>query len=163
MSAFGAARGGSAGAVAFEWEGAPITGVNPGSIATDRAGRVYVPIRNQGKVNIYDNARGGNRLLASIGTGQLQDPISVVIDLRGYIYVADAATNAIVAFTPYYLGLHIPGDQRHTRAVRSASSPACASSQPTSSRASTPPRPTTAACRRSTRRAARSPVSSRSA
>lgn len=95
----------SAGAVAFEWEGAPITGVDPGWIATDPAGRVYVPIRNQAKVNIYDNARGGNRLLASIGTpAQLQDPTSVVIDLRGYIYVADAAKNAIVAFTPYYWG-----------------------------------------------------------
>ncbi|MBJ7459869.1 MAG: NHL repeat-containing protein [Thermoleophilaceae bacterium] len=96
---------GSAGAVAFEWEGATITAVDPGSIATDAAGRVYVPIRNQAKVNIYDNARGGNRLLASIGTAaQLQDPTAVVIDLRGYIYVADAAKNAIVAFTPYYWG-----------------------------------------------------------
>ncbi|MGK2877480.1 MAG: thrombospondin type 3 repeat-containing protein [Solirubrobacterales bacterium] len=94
----------SAGAVAFEWEGAPITGVDPGSIATDAAGRVYVPIRNQAKINIYDNARGGNRLLASIGSAQLQDPIAVVIDLRGYIYVADAGKNSIVAFTPYYWG-----------------------------------------------------------
>lgn len=95
---------GSAGAVDFEWEGATITGVTPGSIAADRAGRVYVPVRSQGKVNIYDNARGGNRLLASVGVGQLQDPISVVIDLRDYLYVADAARNVIVAFSPYFLG-----------------------------------------------------------
>jgi DNA-binding beta-propeller fold protein YncE len=95
---------GSAGAVSFEWEGATISSVAPGSITTDRAGRVYVPMRHQGKVNIYDNARGGNRLLASVGTGQLQDPIAAVIDLRDYLYVADAATNSIVAFTPYYLG-----------------------------------------------------------
>lgn len=95
---------GSAGAVAFEWDGATINSVTPGSITADRAGRVYVPVRNQGKVNIYDNARGGNRLLASVGTGRLTDPIAAVIDLRDYLYVADAATNSIVAFTPYYLG-----------------------------------------------------------
>ncbi|MBJ7355611.1 MAG: thrombospondin type 3 repeat-containing protein [Thermoleophilaceae bacterium] len=95
---------GSAGAVSFEWEGATITGVTPGSIATDRAGRVYVPVRNQAKVNIYDNARGGNRLLGSVGAGQLQDPIAAVIDLRGYLYVADAAKNAIISYGPYFWG-----------------------------------------------------------
>jgi hypothetical protein len=95
---------GSASAAGFEWDGAPITGVNPGFIATDGAGRLYVPQRNAGRVNIYDNARGGNRLLASIGAGQLQDPISVTIDLRGYIYVADNLRNAVIAYTPYYWG-----------------------------------------------------------
>lgn len=95
---------GSASAVAFEWEGATITGVNPGSISTDRAGHVYVPMRGQGKVNVYDNARGGNRFLGSVGVGQLQDPIASVIDLRGYLYVADASLNAIVAYTPIFLG-----------------------------------------------------------
>ncbi|MGH2959858.1 MAG: thrombospondin type 3 repeat-containing protein [Solirubrobacterales bacterium] len=95
---------GSANAIAFEWESAPITGVDPGSISTDRAGHVYVPVRNQGKVNIYDNARGGNRFIASIGAGQLQDPIATVIDLRGYLYVADASLNSIVAYTPIFLG-----------------------------------------------------------
>lgn len=101
---FGAAAG-SAGAVSFEWEGATINGLNPGGIATDRAGRVYVPVRNQGKVNIYDNARGGNRFLASVGVGgQLVDPVSAVVDLRGYLYVADAAKNAIVSFGPIFWG-----------------------------------------------------------
>lgn len=95
---------GSASAAAFEWDGATITGVNPGSISTDRAGHVYVPIRGQGKVNVYDNARGGNRFLGSVGVGQLQDPIASVIDLRGYLYVADASLNAIVAYTPIFLG-----------------------------------------------------------
>jgi hypothetical protein len=95
---------GSAGAVGFEWEGATINGVAPGWIATDRAGRVYVPMRGQGKVNIYDNARGGNRLLASVGVGQLSDPAAVVVDLRGYLYVADTAKNAIVSFGPYFWG-----------------------------------------------------------
>lgn len=98
-----------AGAVGFEWDGAPITGVNPGSIATDRAGRVYVPIRNQGKVLIYDSARGGNRLLATVGGGQLQDPVAAVVDLRGYLYVADAAKNAIVSYGPYFWGAQYLG------------------------------------------------------
>lgn len=95
---------GSASAAAFEWEGATITGVNPGSISTDRAGHVYVPMRGQGKVNVYDNARGENRFLGSVGIGQLQDPIASVIDLRGYLYVADASLNSIVAYTPTFLG-----------------------------------------------------------
>lgn len=98
------AAAGNARAAGFEWEGATITGVNPGHIATDRAGRVYVPLRGQGVVQIYDSARGGNRLLATIGSGLLQDPIAAATDLRGYLYVADAATDSIVAFTPYFLG-----------------------------------------------------------
>jgi hypothetical protein len=94
----------SAGAAPFQWEGATINGITPGQIATDGAGRVYVPVRNQGKVLVYDNARGGNRLLATIGEGKLQDPIAVTVDLRGYLYVADNAQNAILGFTPYYWG-----------------------------------------------------------
>lgn len=95
---------GSAGAVDFEWEGATIGVANPGWIATDAAGRVYVPVRDSGQVRIYDNARGGNKLLMTIGAGQLQDPVSVAIDVRGYIFVADAAKNAIVSYSPYYWG-----------------------------------------------------------
>lgn len=91
-------------AAEFVWEAAPITVGATGGIATDPAGRIYVPLRGQGRVNIYDNARGGNRLLASIGAGRLQDPISVAIDLRSYIYVADAAANTVVAFSPYFWG-----------------------------------------------------------
>ncbi len=91
-------------AFAIQWEGAPISVAQPGAIATDGAGRIYVPLRGQGLVNIYDNARGGNKLLASIGKGQLIDPISVGIDVRNYIYVADASRGAVIAYSPYYLG-----------------------------------------------------------
>lgn len=104
LLACGAIAASPAGAIVVSWDGAPIGGVNPGAIATDGAGRVYVPLRGAGKVNIYDNARGGNQLLTSIGAGQLQDPISVAVDLRGYIYVADAAKNQIFAYSPYYWG-----------------------------------------------------------
>lgn len=97
------------GALSFEWDGAPIAVPNAGSIGTDAAGRIYVPLRGAGKVNIYDNARGGNRLLASIGGGELTDPTSVALDVRGYIYVADAARNAVVAYSPYYWGAPLLG------------------------------------------------------
>lgn len=93
-----------AGALAIDWEAAPIDVAQPGAIATDGAGRIYVPLRGQGRLNIYDNARGGNKLLASIGQGQLVDPISVAIDVRNYIYVADASRNAVIAYSPHYLG-----------------------------------------------------------
>lgn len=99
-----------AGAVSFEREGTPIEVTDPGRIATDRAGRVYVPLRGRGRVNIYDNARGDNRLLASIGEGRLQDPVSVAIDVRGYIYVADSAAEAIFAYSPYYWGAPYLGE-----------------------------------------------------
>ncbi|MFT4049717.1 MAG: NHL repeat-containing protein [Solirubrobacterales bacterium] len=104
LLACGAISAAPAGAIDVAWDGAPITGVNAGAIATDGAGRVYVPVRGAGVLYIYDNARGGNKLLASIGAGYLQDPVSVAVDLRGYIYVADAATSKIVAFSPYYWG-----------------------------------------------------------
>lgn len=96
-------------ALTVAWDGAPIAAQQPGGIATDGAGRVYVPMRQSGLVNIYDNARGGNRLLASIGAGQLQDPVSVAIDVRSYIYVADAAKGAIVSYSPYFWGATLLG------------------------------------------------------
>jgi sugar lactone lactonase YvrE len=94
----------SARAATFEWESTAVSGVNPGQIATDGAGRVYVPIRNGGRVQIYDSARNGNRPLATFGTGLLQDPSAVAVDNRGSIYVADASRNAIVLFGPYVGG-----------------------------------------------------------
>lgn len=96
-------------ALEIAWDGAPIAAEAPGGIATDGAGRIYVPLRGKGLVNIYDNARGGNRLLASIGAGQLQDPVSVAIDVRSYIYVADAAKGAIVSYSPYFWGATLLG------------------------------------------------------
>lgn len=94
----------SARAASFEWEDAAITGVNPGQIATDGAGRVYVPLRNAGRVQVYDNARNGNKPLASFGSGLLQDPSAIAVDNRGSIYVADASRNVIVLFGPYVGG-----------------------------------------------------------
>lgn len=88
----------------FEWDGVAATGVNPGSIATDSAGRVYVPQRNGGAVLVFDSARNGNRLLTSIGTGRLQDPVAVAVDNRLGIYVADAAFNKILTFGAIYGG-----------------------------------------------------------
>lgn len=93
-----------AGAAPIEWEAAPISVTSPGQIATDAAGRIYVPLRGQGQLNIYDNARGGNKLLASIGQGKLVDPVAVAIDVRNYIYIADAGTNSIVSYSPLFLG-----------------------------------------------------------
>ena len=40
----------SVGALSFEWDGAPIAVPNAGSIGTDAAGRIYVPLRGAGKV-----------------------------------------------------------------------------------------------------------------
>jgi hypothetical protein len=99
-----AASAPAASAVDLAWEATPINVADPGMIATDRAGRVYVPSRSQKVVNIYDGVRGDNRLLASIGSGMLQDPVSVAVDHRDYIYVADAASGKIVNFSPYFMG-----------------------------------------------------------
>lgn len=89
---------GGAGAAAFEWEGAFAAGGIPGEIAADGAGRVYVPLRNQGRVALYDNARGGNHLLRTFGEGVLVDPYAVAIDDREDVYVADRGLHAVVVF-----------------------------------------------------------------
>jgi hypothetical protein len=96
-------------AAAFEWDGAPISGVNAGQIATDGAGRVYVPVRNGGRVLIYDNARNGNRPLASIGSGLLQDPVAVAVDNRGSIYIADASRSVVLLYGAYITGANYLG------------------------------------------------------
>ncbi|MGH2905216.1 MAG: NHL repeat-containing protein, partial [Solirubrobacterales bacterium] len=98
------ALAGGARAAAFEWEGVAVGGVNSGWIATDGAGRVYVPLRNGGRVQVYDSARRGNAPLGSFGSGLLQDPSAVAVDNRGNIYVADAARNVIVLFGPWVGG-----------------------------------------------------------
>ncbi len=99
----------TANAATFEWEGVVADGVNPGSIAADSAGRVYVPLRNGGVVQVYDSARNGNRPLATIGAGRLQDPSAVAVDNRLGIYVADAAANKIYTFGAVYNGAEYRG------------------------------------------------------
>ncbi|MFY9265902.1 MAG: NHL repeat-containing protein [Solirubrobacterales bacterium] len=96
-------------AAVFEYEGVAATVANPGQIATDAAGRVYVPVRNGGQVLVFDSARNGNRLLRSIGTGLLQDPSAVAVDNRLNIYVADPARNVIVLFGPLTSGASYAG------------------------------------------------------
>lgn len=91
------------------WEGVAISGVNPGMIATDGAGRIYVPIRNGGIVQVYDNARNGHRPLANFGSGLMQDPVSVSVDVRGNIYVADAGRSVVLLYGPYIAGLGYAG------------------------------------------------------
>lgn len=100
---------GSAKAAMFEWEGVAADGLNPGSIATDSAGRVYVPQRGAGVVYVYDSARNGNRPLGSIGSGRLQDPSAVAVDNRLTIYVADAARDVIVTFGSFITGAEYRG------------------------------------------------------
>jgi hypothetical protein len=99
----------SARAVDFEWDGVAATGVNPGYIASDRAGRVYVPVRSGGRVAVYDKALNGNRPLVNLGVGMLQDPVAVGVDVRDNIYVADAATNLILTFSPFSTGAAFQG------------------------------------------------------
>lgn len=98
------AAGAQSSAAAFQWEGVAVSGVNPGMIATDGAGRLYVPARHGGVVQIYDNARNGHRPLANFGSGLMQDPISVSVDVRGNTYVADAGRSVILLFGPYISG-----------------------------------------------------------
>lgn len=98
-----------AAAFGYEWEGVAVNGVNAGAIATDGAGRIYVPVRNGGILHIYDSARNGHRLLQSLGAGLLQDPVSVTVDNRGNIYIADGIRNVVLLYGPYtggssYLG-----------------------------------------------------------
>jgi NHL repeat len=101
-------------AALFEWDAVVASGVNPGAIATDLAGRVYVPVRGSGQVLIYDRALDGNRLLASIGAGVLQDPVAVAVDNRLNIYVADAARDDVVTFGPYVSGAAYRGTSGST-------------------------------------------------
>lgn len=96
-------------ASAFEWEGVAVGGVNPGMIETDGAGRIYVPVRNSGVVQVYDNARNAHRPLANIGAGLIQDPISVSVDIRGNTYVVDSARSVVLLFGPYITGSNYLG------------------------------------------------------
>lgn len=107
LAALGLAAG--ARAAMFEWEAVAVSGLNPGSIATDSAGRVYVPQRGAGVVYVYDSARNGNRPLGAIGAGRLQDPAAVSVDNRMTIYVADAARDVVVTFGSITTGAEYRG------------------------------------------------------
>jgi DNA-binding beta-propeller fold protein YncE len=87
-----------ASAALVEWEGAFSVGGEPGLIATDGAGRVYVPLRGQGKVALFDNARRGNQFLRFVGVGVLADPYGAAIDDREDLYVTDRGLHATVQF-----------------------------------------------------------------
>ncbi len=87
-----------AGAALLEWEGEFAAGGEPGEIATDGAGRVYVPLRGQGKVALFDNARRGNQFLRFVGGGVLSDPYGAAIDDREDLYVTDRGLHAAVQF-----------------------------------------------------------------
>lgn len=100
---------GQARAVDFVWDGVAAAGVTPGYISSDKAGRLYVPVRGQGKVLVYDKAVNGNRLLAELGVGRVTDPVAVAVDVRDNIFIADAANNAIVTYGPYSAGANYQG------------------------------------------------------
>ncbi|MFL5828229.1 MAG: thrombospondin type 3 repeat-containing protein [Thermoleophilaceae bacterium] len=71
------------------------------SIAADPGGRIYVADAGAGHVEVYDNAANGNRLLRTIGDGQLQQPTGVALDNRQRLYVSDAGRNSVLMYDSY--------------------------------------------------------------
>jgi DNA-binding beta-propeller fold protein YncE len=76
----------------------------PGGIATDGAGRVYVVDREARRVEVYDSAAAGGRFLRSLGEGLLVDPVDVDVDERDRAYVSDAAADKVYVFDQFVLG-----------------------------------------------------------
>src|SRR4051794_20705653 len=74
-------------------------------IATDGAGRVYVADPAAGDVEVYDNARNGNRFLTTLGAGLLHNPEGVAVDNRFHIYVGDDGRNTISMFDVFSSGM----------------------------------------------------------
>lgn len=91
----------TAGAIGFEPEAAIRGFAQPSGVATDDAGRVYVAETARGRVEIHDNARGGNAFLRSLGDDVLECPVGVRIDNRGRIYVSDPCLQRVVMFDSY--------------------------------------------------------------
>lgn len=106
LIAFGAP---AANAALLEWDGVVSTDIDPGFIASDGAGRVYVPDTSRGVVHIFSSARSGNKYLTSIGAGVLQRPFAVNIDNRETIYVSDRGLNQVALFDRYGIGLTFNG------------------------------------------------------
>jgi Thrombospondin type 3 repeat len=74
-------------------------------IATDGAGRVYVADPAAGDVEIYDNARNGNRFLTTLGAGLLHNPEGVAVDNRFHIYVGDDGRDTVSMFDVFSSGM----------------------------------------------------------
>lgn len=106
LIAFGVAP---ANAALLEWDGVVSTDIDPGFIASDGAGRVYVPDTSRGVVQIFSSARAGNKYLTSIGAGVLRQPFAVNVDNRETIYVADRGLNQVALFDRYGIGLAFNG------------------------------------------------------
>jgi sugar lactone lactonase YvrE len=77
---------------------------DPAGVATDDGGRVYVADSGAGRVQVFDSASDDNRLLGTIGAGELVRPVGVTIDNRGRIYVADAARGLVVRYASWVDG-----------------------------------------------------------
>src|SRR5436190_1865290 len=60
--------------------------VQPGGVATDLAGRVYVADTGAGRIEVFDSAVAGNKFLKTIGEGMLKQPVGVYVDLRNRIF-----------------------------------------------------------------------------
>jgi hypothetical protein len=75
--------------------------VDPGGVATDIAGRVYVADSGAGHIEVFDSGEDGNTFLKTIGDGVLKQPVGVAVDLRNRIFVADAGNDQIVEFDTF--------------------------------------------------------------
>ena len=95
----------AAGAQLFRYESSFGSGVRDGGrfagaagVATDDAGRVYVVDTDGGRIEVFDDAEGGNRYLRSIGDDVVSRPVGVAVDNRGRIFVTDEA-NVVFRFS----------------------------------------------------------------
>jgi len=75
---------------------------NPGSIAVDGSGNVYVADTWNHRVKKYDPSGSLVNIwgTAGAGDGQFSMPHSVALDSHGNVYVADTNNNRMQAFTP---------------------------------------------------------------
>lgn len=86
-----------------EWDG------NTMWVTTNRKGEVYVLVRAEPHVRIYD--RDGNFLRAFNGEGAISNPHSITVDRDGNVWITETYSHIIVKFSPEGLPLMTLGER----------------------------------------------------
>jgi len=72
----------------------------PYAVATDREGKVYVTDNERAVVWVFDDMSRKVGILGGLASGRLNQPVGLVVNKRGTIFISDVYSKRVYAFSP---------------------------------------------------------------